>query len=371
MMTPKTRRRMPWRKVGHDLYTDAVAQDLSGLALNLRIFLEARSMLDDNQLVDGACDDSVGWVMTEAGKPQTTAGIARIVNYPCSEVEAALAELVEAGIAVRSDTGAWGSIGWAHRQEDESTERKRKEKERARNSGGTAAESGRNARAEERGETGEGDEEKKTEDPELRAAASAQLVATLAELHPATADPSQRWKPKNRSHLEAAATLLALDSDLGWFDEVVDIVTDFSAICAQDREEAKFWLAPRMLAIVPAPKSTSGKSAWDTIRSVVASWRAERRIQEQEAHQRREQGRAAERQRVADRMAELENLARNGEPAFARQLRESGQKSTPVVDYKACLSAAQEAIADARRGGRDPTLEDIERAVSKSQRGGT
>ena len=30
-----------------------------------------------------------------------------------------------------------------------------------------------------------------------------------------------------------------------------------------------------MLAIEPAPKSTSGKSAWDTIKSVVAAWRAE------------------------------------------------------------------------------------------------
>ncbi len=194
------------------------------------------------------------------------------------------------------------------------------------------------------------------------------LLTALANLHPSTADSSQRWKPKNRAHLAAAEALLATDGDPGWPDEVIDLVTDFSAICAQNREEAKFWLAPRMLDLIPSPKSTSGKSRWETIVSVVGSWRAERRVQEQEAHQRREQGRAAERQRVADRMAELEGLARNGEPAFARQLRESGQKSTPVVDFKACLSAAQEAVADARRGGRDPTLEEIERAVSEAQR---
>lgn len=193
------------------------------------------------------------------------------------------------------------------------------------------------------------------------------VLTHLAAIHPPTADPSQRWKPKNRAHLAAAEALLATDGDPGWPDEVIDLVTDFSAICAQNREEAKFWLAPRMLDTIPSPQSKSGKSRWETIVSVVGSWRAERRVQEQEAHQRREQARAAERQRVEDRLVELEGLARNGEPAFARQLRESGQKSTPVVDYKACLSAAQEAVADARRGGRDPTLEEIERAVGAVQ----
>lgn len=196
------------------------------------------------------------------------------------------------------------------------------------------------------------------------------LLTALAELHPPTADPSQRWKPKNRAHITAAESLLDQDSDPGWLDEVIDIVTDFSAICSKNREEAKFWLAPRMLDLVPSPKSVSGKSRWETIKSVVASWRVEQRAQAEEGQRQREVGLAAERQRVADRLAELESLAKNGEPAFARQLRESGQRCTPVVDYKACLSAAQEAIADARRGGRDPTLEEIETAVSAAQNRG-
>ena len=375
-MTAKTKRRMPWRKVGHDLWTDEAGYGLSGLAIALRVMFEARSTGDDTQLVNGKAMPQVGWMLRESGAPLTVAKIALLARFPEQDVIAALAELEAEEIIVRSDDGAWGVAGWASRQEDESAERKRQQRERdgRRDVGGTTSDkSGTN-----RGQSGEtleedGDGEEKTGDrePESRAAAALRLVTTLAALHPPTADPSQRWKPKNRTHLAAAEALLAADGDPGWPDEVIDLVTDFSAICAQDREQAKFWLAPRMLDLVPSPQSKSGKSRWETIVSVVGSWRAERRVQEQEAHQRREQGRAAERQRVADRMAELENLARNGEPAFARQLRESGQKSTPVVDHKACLSAAQEAVADARRGGRDPTLEEIERAVRKSQSGGT
>jgi len=372
-VTAKTKRRMPWRKVGHDLWTDEAGYGLSGLAIALRVMFEARSTGDDTQLVNGKAMPQVGWMLRESGAPLTVAKIALLARFPEQDVIAALAELEAEEIIVRSDDGAWGVAGWASRQEDESAERKRQQRERdgRRDVGGTTSDkSGTN-----RGQSGEtleedGDGEEKTGDrePESRAAAALRLVTTLAALHPPTADPSQRWKPKNRTHLAAAEALLAADGDPGWPDEVIDLVTDFSAICAQDREQAKFWLAPRMLDLVPSPQSKSGKSRWETIVSVVGSWRAERRVQEQEAHQRREQGRAAERQRVADRMAELENLARNGEPAFARQLRESGQKSTPVVDYKACLSAAQEAVADARRGGRDPTLEEIERAVSEAQR---
>ena len=379
-MTPKTKRRMPWRKVGHELWTDEAGHGLSGLAIALRVMFEARSTGDDTQLVKGRSMPQTGWMLRESGAPLSVTKIALLVRFPEQDVVSALAELEEEEIIVKSDSGAWGVVGWASRQEDESAERKRQQREREakRDGGGTASDksvtsSGQSEEtSEEDGDgDGDGDGEKKTGDrePESRAAAAFRLVTTLATLHPPTAD--QRWKPKNRTHLAAAEALLTTDGDPGWPDEVIDLVTDFSAICAQNREEAKFWLAPRMLDLVPSPQSKSGKSRWETIVSVVGSWRAERRVQEQEAHQRREQGRAAERQRVADRMAELENLARNGEPAFARQLRESGQKSTPVVDHKACLSAAQEAVADARRGGRDPTLEEIERAVRKSQSGGT
>ena len=375
------RKRMPWRKVGHDLWTDEIAHLLTGIGIAVRVFLEARSTPDDDQLVGGEPVDGVGWMLQDSGKPLSTAMIAAVQHLPIKDVEDALLKLEELEAVVKSDSGAWGTTGWVSRQEDPSTERKRQQRERdgSRCHGGDdggpqksrSVTPGHGSASQSK--MVEEDDERKTEDrePESRTAAAFRLVTTLAALHPKHADTSQRWKPKNHTHLAAAEALLGLDGDPGWPDEVIDIVSDFSAICAQNREEARFWLAPRMLAIEPAPKSTSGKSAWDTIRSVVASWRAEQRTQEREAHQQREQARATERKRVADHMAELEQLARNGEPDFAKRLRENGQISTPVVDHKACLSAAQEAIADARRGGRDPTLEEIERAVSKSQRGGT
>jgi len=371
-MTSKTKRRMPWRKVGHELWTDEAGHGLSGLAIAIRVMFEARSTGDDAQLVNGKAMPQAGWMLRESGAPLTVAKISLLARFPEQDVIAALAELEAEEIVVRSDSGAWGVAGWASRQEDESAERKRQQREREakRDVCGTRSDKsvtdrGLSVEKEEEEE----DDERKTEDrePESRAAAAIRLVTELAALHPHTADSSQRWKPKNRAHLAAAEALLALDSDPGWPDEAIDLVSDFSAICAQDREQAKFWLAPHMLALVPSPKSTSGKSRWDTIRSVVAAWRAERRAHDDDAHQRRERERASERKRVEDRMAELEGLALHGEPAFARQLRESGQKSTPVVDHKACFSAAQEAIAAARRGGRDPTLEEIERAVKAAQ----
>lgn len=371
------RKRMPWRKVGHELWTDEIAHLLTGIGIAVRVFLEAHSTPDDNQLVDGESMPGVGWMLQANMKPQSSAMIAAVQHLPVKDVEDALDKLVELGVVVRSDKGAWGTVDWASRQEDPSTERKRREREAKRpvtpRPGDVPGRSRDVTRGPYQIEREEGEEERKTKDeePESRAAAAVRLVTTLADIHPPTADPGERWKPKNRIHLEAADDLLATDSDPDWPDEVIDIVQDFAVLCKERPAEAQFWRAPRMLAIEPAPKSTSGKSAWDTIKSVVADWRAEQRVQALETQRLREQAKASERQRVTDRLAELEGLARNGEPAFARQLRESGQKSTPVVDYKVCLSAAQEAVADARRGGRDPTVEEIERAVSKSQRGGT
>ena len=210
-----------------------------------------------------------------------------------------------------------------------------------------------------------------TEPDTARERAADRLLNTLVVVHPKTVDSSERWKPKNRLHIAAAEALLAQDSDPGWPDEVIGIVTDFAVLCGESRKEAKFWRAPRMLSLIPAPKSESGKSAWETIKSVVATWRAEQRVKDEEARERHQRELALERKRVSDRMADLEDLARNGEPGFNRILRESGQKALPSIDHKACLSAAQEAIADARRDGRDPTLEEIERAVREAQKAST
>lgn len=183
---------MPWRKVGHDIYTDDVALELSalpdgvgGAALALRVLLEVRSVRDDAQLVTGVAAPTVGWLLTETGRAVTPAALARTTGFDLATVEAALGHLVTHGVAVRSDGGAWGTLGWAGRQEDDSAERKRRQRDRERQGaddggtdGGQQRDNGRDSHAaghadvtpqreEGRGKTGEqeGEQERPRAEP--------------------------------------------------------------------------------------------------------------------------------------------------------------------------------------------------------------
>ena len=110
-MTAKTKRRMPWRKVGHDLWTDEAGYGLSGLAIALRVMFEARSTGDDTQLVNGKAMPQVGWMLRESGAPLTVAKIALLARFPEQDVIAALAELEAEEIIV--STAAAGLLALA------------------------------------------------------------------------------------------------------------------------------------------------------------------------------------------------------------------------------------------------------------------
>lgn len=149
----RLRQRMPWRKVGHDIYTDDVALELSalpggigGVALALRVLLEVRAVLDDAQLVAGQTAPAVGWLLTEAGRAVTPAALARTTGFDLPLVVAALKQLAAHGVAVLSDTGTWGTLGWAGRQEDDSAERKRRQRDRERHGADDAGTDGGHTR---------------------------------------------------------------------------------------------------------------------------------------------------------------------------------------------------------------------------------
>lgn len=128
----RLRQRMPWRKVRHDLWTDAAALELGGVALALRVLLEAHGTSSAEQTVDGVLLETAGWMLTPAGEPCSARALARLLQFDLAVVEQALLELLAVKVAVRSDAGAWGVTGWSDRQEDDSAERKRRQRDRER-----------------------------------------------------------------------------------------------------------------------------------------------------------------------------------------------------------------------------------------------
>ncbi len=174
----RLRQRMPWRKVRHDLWTDAAALELGGVALALRVLLEAHGTASTEQTVDGAPLETAGWMLTPAGEPCSARALARLSQFDITAVEQALLELQSVKVAVRSDAGAWGVTGWSDRQEDESAERKRQQRDRERRprddvgtSGGHVCDSHADVtpmsgETETETETEREEERQKTEDPE-------------------------------------------------------------------------------------------------------------------------------------------------------------------------------------------------------------
>lgn len=207
----RLRQRMPWRKVGHEIYTDDVALELSalenlgGVALSLRVLLEVRSVLDEGQLVGGSPAPAVGWLLTEAGRAVTPAALSRTTGFALGVVESALKVLVAHGVAVQSDAGAWGALGWAGRQEDDSAERKRRQRDRERHGADDAGAGGghdrdnrrdnrRDSHAPSHADVTPQREEgrEKTEDPEQEQEQPRAEPLALAPVAPASKPPRAR-----------------------------------------------------------------------------------------------------------------------------------------------------------------------------------
>lgn len=141
---------------------------------------------------------------------------------------------------------------------------------------------------------------------------------------------------------------------------VAGYVRDYAAICAVDPEQARQWggdmLEPRIR------KGT--RSAWDTLTRIVDRWREDQAAAAAAAHEAAAEAGRAEARAVAERLIELEQLARHGEPAFARELRATGQAAPPRRDHVADHAAALAAVAAARAAGRAPTLAAVDAAVA-------
>mgnify|MGYP000116563954 FL=1 len=179
---------------------------------------------------------------------------------------------------------------------------------------------------------------------------------------------SRRIRPDTET-LRKLAELLTPPEDVdgeAWLDRqvatVVGYVRDYAAICAADPEQARQWggdmLEPRIRKGV--------RSAWETLTRIVDRWREDQAAAAAAAREAAAEAGRAEARAVVERLAELEQLARLGEPAFARALRATGQAAPAPRDHVADHAAALAAVAAARAAGRAPTLGDVDAAVQAS-----
>lgn len=141
---------------------------------------------------------------------------------------------------------------------------------------------------------------------------------------------------------------------------VAAYVRDYATICTADPEQAHNWGGPML-----EPRLLKGqRSAWEVLERIVDRWRENQATARASARVAAVEAGRAEARAVADRLAELEQLARVGEPAFARELRAAGQAAPPRRDHAADHAAAVIAAAAAHAAGREPTLAELEAAVA-------
>jgi transcriptional regulator with XRE-family HTH domain len=116
-MTGKKR----WRKSWEDKWRDE-ASDVLGLAGKA-----LRALLNDIAELEEGCD--IGWALDALGRPYAPVRLARLLSASEEQVEEAIGQLIDAGVAVRRD-GRLGLLGWRKTQEDPSTQRKRDQRDR-------------------------------------------------------------------------------------------------------------------------------------------------------------------------------------------------------------------------------------------------
>lgn len=198
-----------------------------------------------------------------------------------------------------------------------------------------------------------------------------ELVQQLdAMFTPADADgvvlESRRIRPDVET-LRRLTELLTPPEDVdaaAWLERRIASVTayvrDYAVICTADPEQAHNWGGPML-----EPRLLKGqRSAWEVLERIVDRWREDQAAARASARVAAVEAARAEARAVEDRLDELEQLARHGEPAFARELRAAGQAAPPRRDHVADYAAARTAVEAARTAGREPTLAEIAAAVA-------
>lgn len=209
-------KRLPWTKLPHSIFVDEAAAELGLPAAYLRVFLLRHCCPAEGMKMGGVeADPSIGWLVTETGRPYTVGMVQRMTPMSGDQVEEALFELAEVGIVVHSDEGAIGYVGWLWTQESPVTERTRRHREKMRE--GAAAERSGNVPGTDRGEEKRPEESKKRDGPavqapllEIQDASYAEDIVALwhelrVELGLAEESQRPRMTPQRRKVIEGVA----------------------------------------------------------------------------------------------------------------------------------------------------------------------
>ncbi len=124
-------RRQKWAKVPRSILADENQLELGAAARWVRLLCLTSGLEDEGHLVAGEpANESIGWLITEAGRPYTAKTLARMSGHDVAVVENAIADLKDLGLLVADDEGVLGYVGWRETQESPSAERKRRQRER-------------------------------------------------------------------------------------------------------------------------------------------------------------------------------------------------------------------------------------------------
>lgn len=106
-----------WSRQSPDLVLGLHALALkSHQALLIRLMMNSIVDIADSQTIGGQLNLSVGWMLSGDGLPVPMTQIAAICHLASDVAASSMGELIEAGIAVRSDQGAWGLTDWSSTQ---------------------------------------------------------------------------------------------------------------------------------------------------------------------------------------------------------------------------------------------------------------
>ena len=141
-----TSRRQKWAKFPRAILVDEDQFEIGPSARWLRVVCLSSGLLEGGHSIGGEpADDSIGWLITERGRPYSVRTLAKITGLLAVDVELALGELLDLGILVRDDEDVLGYAGWRQTQETPSAERKRRQ--RALRAGDRVTDLGRDSHA--------------------------------------------------------------------------------------------------------------------------------------------------------------------------------------------------------------------------------
>lgn len=114
-----------WIRVPCDVLADQRLAECSGFARILFAALWPGAVADPRQTIGKvATPCAIGWLMSASGEPATFARLSTRTGIGPAAIEECFIELQASRKLVRSDSGAWGLVGWGARSPEAQRQQK-------------------------------------------------------------------------------------------------------------------------------------------------------------------------------------------------------------------------------------------------------